>query len=98
MQRVATKKPRARCLRSAPCVMRPELVLQASTAGLASGYRARLWPPAGKASLVKRITITVTGAGDTRLSDKQGLTLVHVSAQLEPCLTHNNILRTVNTP
>jgi hypothetical protein len=30
--------------------------------------------------------------------DRQGLTLVHRSAQLEPCLTHKNTLHTLNTP
>jgi len=29
---------------------------------------------------------------------RQGLTLVHFSAQLEPCLTHENTLHTLNTP
>ena len=29
---------------------------------------------------------------------QQGLTLVHFSAQLEPCLTHKNSLHTINTP
>jgi hypothetical protein len=29
---------------------------------------------------------------------KQGLTLVHLSAQLEPCLTHKSTLHTLNTP
>ena len=28
----------------------------------------------------------------------QGLTLVHISAQLEPCLTQENTLHTLNTP
>jgi hypothetical protein len=28
----------------------------------------------------------------------QGLTLVHLLAQLEPCLTHKNTLHTLNTP
>jgi hypothetical protein len=28
----------------------------------------------------------------------QGLTLVHFSAQLEPCLTHKATLHTLNTP
>jgi len=28
----------------------------------------------------------------------QGLTLVQLSAQLEPCLTHKNTLHTLNTP
>jgi hypothetical protein len=28
----------------------------------------------------------------------QGLTLVHFSAQLEPCLTQENTLHTPNTP
>ena len=29
---------------------------------------------------------------------EQGLKLVHFSAQLEPCLTHQNTLHTLNTP
>jgi hypothetical protein len=29
---------------------------------------------------------------------RQGLTLVHFSAHLEPCLTHKNTLHTLNTP
>ena len=29
---------------------------------------------------------------------RQGLILVHSSAQLEPCLTHKNTLHTINTP
>jgi len=29
---------------------------------------------------------------------RQGLTLVHFSAQLEPCLSHKNTLHTLNTP
>jgi hypothetical protein len=33
----------------------------------------------------------VKGAG-------QGLTLIHFSAQLEPCLTQENTLHTLNTP
>jgi hypothetical protein len=33
-----------------------------------------------------------------RSAPTQGLTLVHFSAQLEPCLTHKNILHTLNTP
>jgi hypothetical protein len=31
-------------------------------------------------------------------AEGQGLTLVHFSAQLEPCLTNNNTLHTLNTP
>jgi hypothetical protein len=31
-------------------------------------------------------------------STGQGLTLVHFSAQLEPCLTHTNTLLTLKTP
>jgi len=34
----------------------------------------------------------------TLLDDKQGLTLVHFSAQLEPCLTHKSTLHTLHTP
>jgi hypothetical protein len=33
-----------------------------------------------------------------RLSLGQGLTLVHFSAQLEPCLTHKNTRHPLNTP
>jgi hypothetical protein len=29
---------------------------------------------------------------------RHGLTLVHFTAQLEPCLTHTNTLHTLNTP
>jgi len=29
---------------------------------------------------------------------RQGLTLVHFSAQLEPCLTQENTIHTLNTP
>jgi hypothetical protein len=32
------------------------------------------------------------------MASHQGLTLVHFSAQLEPCLTHKNTLQTLNTP
>ena len=31
------------------------------------------------------------------VADEQGLTFVHYSAQLEPCLTHKNTLHTLNT-
>ena len=34
----------------------------------------------------------------TRTGCRQGLTLVHFSVQLEPCLTHKNTLHTFNTP
>jgi hypothetical protein len=34
----------------------------------------------------------------SRLASYQGLTLVHFSAQLEPCLTHKNTLHTLHTP
>ena len=33
-----------------------------------------------------------------RSAASQGLTLVHISAQLEPCLSQENTLRTLNTP
>jgi hypothetical protein len=32
-----------------------------------------------------------------RPARSQGLTLVPISAQLQPCLTHNNTLHTLNT-
>ena len=34
----------------------------------------------------------------TGVALRQGLTLVHSSAQLEPCLTQKNTLHTLNTP
>jgi len=33
-----------------------------------------------------------------RSTSAQGLTLVHFSAQLQPCLTHKDTLHTLNTP
>ena len=33
-----------------------------------------------------------------RRRQRQGLTLVHISAQLEPCLTHKPALHTLSTP
>jgi hypothetical protein len=35
---------------------------------------------------------------NTTSHTRQGLTLVHFTAQLEPCLTHKNTLHTLNTP
>jgi hypothetical protein len=35
---------------------------------------------------------------DPKRKEWQGLTLVHCSAQLEPCLTQENSLHTLNTP
>jgi len=43
---------------------------------------------------VARVSNTVS----SRAPSGQGLTLVHFSAQLEPCLTHKNTLNTLNTP
>ena len=37
-------------------------------------------------------------AGFLGLAEVQGLTLVHFSAQLEPCLSHEHTLHTLNTP
>ena len=34
----------------------------------------------------------------SRITRTQGLTPVHYSAQLEPCLTHKNTLHTLNNP
>jgi len=39
----------------------------------------------------------ITGLFLRLMSSQQGLTLVHFSAQLEPCLTHKNILHTLHT-
>jgi len=39
-----------------------------------------------------------TPAPAVLLPAHSGLTLVHSSAQLEPCLTHKNTLHTLNTP
>jgi len=38
------------------------------------------------------------GGGETAAGGGQGLTLVHFSAQLKPCLTHKNTLHTIHTP
>ena len=38
----------------------------------------------------------IPGMQPTR--EGQGLTLVHFSVQLEPCLTHKNTLHPINTP
>jgi hypothetical protein len=38
------------------------------------------------------------GLTEVEAARRQGLTLVHCSAQLEPCLTHKNTLHTLNTP
>jgi hypothetical protein len=34
----------------------------------------------------------------TECGARQGITLVHFSAQLEPCLSQGNTLHTLNTP
>jgi len=51
---------------------------------------------AGGAHLRARagVAVALRGARGAR----QGLTLVHFSAQLEPCLTQENTLHTLNTP
>jgi hypothetical protein len=36
--------------------------------------------------------------GNTNTRDRQGLTLVHFSAQLEPCLSQESTLHTLSTP
>jgi hypothetical protein len=40
----------------------------------------------------------LTTAGSSTSASRQGLTLVHFSAQLEPCLTQQNTLHILNTP
>jgi hypothetical protein len=40
----------------------------------------------------------IAPASPTGFTDRQGLTLVHFSAQLEPCLTRKSTLHTLNTP
>ena len=40
----------------------------------------------------------VTTISRQRRGTRQGLTLVHFSAQLEPCLTQETTLHTLNTP
>ena len=47
------------------------------------GFKFKRWRDLG--------TVTTLGA-------RQGLTLVHFSAQLELCLTHKKKLHTMNTP
>jgi len=41
---------------------------------------------------------TSGAAGSSSPSNWQGLTLVHFSAQLEPCLTHKDTPHTLNSP
>jgi len=40
----------------------------------------------------------ILAAASFRSSSTQGLTLVHFSAQLEPCLPEENTLHTLSTP
>jgi len=47
--------------------------------------------PASKLSVKHRVS-------PLRMPAKQGLTLVHFSAQLEPCMTQENTLHTLHTP
>jgi len=47
---------------------------------------------------LRRYTVAQKEARETGCTARQGLTLVHFSAQLEPCLTHKNTLYTLNTP
>jgi hypothetical protein len=59
--------------------------------------------PAQAQRRVRRVVNSITGGGGGILSgdcrtDVQGLTLVHFSAQLEPCLKHKRTLHTLNTP
>jgi len=42
--------------------------------------------------------IIISAESILRNGYRQGLTLVHFSAQLEPCLTHKNTLHTLHTP
>jgi hypothetical protein len=42
--------------------------------------------------------LPVTPAAASSIATAQGLTLVHFSAELEPCLTQENTLHTLNTP
>jgi hypothetical protein len=49
-------------------------------------------------SHVSRSWSAVAAAPVVLATSSQGLTLVHFSAQLEPCLTHKNILHTLNIP
>jgi hypothetical protein len=44
------------------------------------------------------VASTQTSASRLYSAVDQGLALVHFSAQLEPCLTHENTLHTINTP
>ena len=48
--------------------------------------------------LVELTPPEVTSLVNTLPAIVQGLTLVHFSAQLEPCLTQENTLHTLNTP
>ncbi len=61
-------------------------------------YGSDLWTalefPAELSSVKVESVEDVIAAGTCR----QGLTLVHFSAHLEPCLTHKSTLHTINTP
>ena len=46
----------------------------------------------------RALTSSSTSGPMAPSADSQGLTLVHFSTQLEPCLTHRNTLHTLNTP
>jgi len=49
--------------------------------------------------LTCRLHLSTTAPAMTQLkARKQGLTLVHFSAQLEPCLSQENTLHTLNNP
>ena len=49
------------------------------------------------ASHAAPMALIFTSDGSQMNDSYQGLTLVHFSAQLEPCLTHENTLHSLNT-
>jgi len=58
----------------------------------------RAAPSAGDRYPLALYLVASATVGGRGLHSSQGLTLVHFSAQLEPCLTHKNPLHTLNTP
>jgi len=55
-------------------------------------------PPAGSGPDKGKVEELMSDLHPSSMGSGQGLTLVHFSAQLEPCLTQENILHRLNTP
>jgi len=59
--------------------------------------RATRYHAGGHSGAFHVFGVVVVGE-DVAVANEQGLTLVHFSAQLEPCLTHKNTPHTLHTP